>query len=276
MNINTNDNDKDVWHQLRRYPPPPPPLTTMTATLERHNPHLTRAKDHSIQQSLFYPRIKNGIFSYSDRMRIGRSSMVLLLALVGSRCTTTSALAPPGILPWLRTSSMRHHDNSRGSKSNHQESCQYAQLDLIADDVEDGNGNGNGASMNRRDMLVNTAAAMTVIGIAAPELAWGLTSEPADNEIVKEQRQVTNKLDVNNAPVADYMQFPGMYPTIGGKISNNGPYASVQALYQFPRSVFSTEERAVIKQYEKFLTATPATGLDTMRGRDPYRRNFNK
>ena len=233
----------------------------------------------SIQQSLFCPRIRNGIFSYSDRMRIGRSSIVFLLALVGSRCTTTSALAPPGILPWLRTSSMRHHDNSRGSKSNHQESCQYAQLDLIADDVEDGNGNGNGASMNRRDMLVNTAAAsaaMTVIGIAAPELAWGLTSEPADNEIVKEQRQVTNKLDVNNAPVADYMQFPGMYPTIGGKISNNGPYASVQALYQFPRSVFSTEERAVIKQYEKFLTATPATGLDTMRGRDPYRRNFNK
>ena len=168
---------------------------------------------------------------------------------------------------------MRHHDNSRSSKHHHhQESCQYAQLNLVADDVEDGNGNENGASMNRRDMLVNVA----VIGIAAPELAWGLTSEPADNEIVKEQRQVTNKLDVNNAPVADYMQFPGMYPTIGGKISNNGPYPSVQALYQFPRSVFSTEERAVIKQYEQFLTATPATGLDTMRGRDPYRRNFNK
>jgi len=38
----------------------------------------------------------------------------------------------------------------------------------------------------------------------------------------------------------------------------------------------SKAEIAQIKKYESKLTATPATGLDTLRGRDPYRRSFNK
>ena len=35
-------------------------------------------------------------------------------------------------------------------------------------------------------------------------------------------------------------------------------------------------EIGTIKKYDSKLTATPATGLDTLRGRDPYRRSFNK
>jgi hypothetical protein len=132
------------------------------------------------------------------------------------------------------------------------------------------------AAMNRREAIFNTAtaitAAATTMTIIQP--AFALNSEPADNEIVKEQRQVTDKLDINNAPVADYMQLRGMYPTIGGKISNGGPYSSMKDVYKLQS--LSKEEKSTVKKYERFLTATPSTGLDTMRGRDPYRRNFNK
>ena len=125
----------------------------------------------------------------------------------------------------------------------------------------------------RRDILYGIAAVTTgFTGVAQPVFA--LNSIPADNEIVKEHRTVVGKIDINNAPVSDYMQFPGMYPTIAGKISNNGPYASLNDVYKL--KVLSKAELSKIKEYAKEFTATPSTGLDTMRGRDPYRRSFNK
>ncbi|OEU19295.1 hypothetical protein FRACYDRAFT_164441, partial [Fragilariopsis cylindrus CCMP1102] len=69
-----------------------------------------------------------------------------------------------------------------------------------------------------------------------------------------------DKLDINNAPVADYMQLRGMYPTIGGKISNGGPYSSMKDVYKLQS--LSKEEKSTVKKCEKFLTATPSTGLD--------------
>ncbi|KAL7541716.1 hypothetical protein ACHAXR_012974 [Thalassiosira sp. AJA248-18] len=125
----------------------------------------------------------------------------------------------------------------------------------------------------RRDAFLEIASGLAAtVAIAQPALA--LNTFPADNEIVKEQRTITDKLDVNNAAVADYMQFPGMYPKIGGKIANNGPYDSVKDVYKL--KILGKDEIKQIKSYESELTATPSTGLDTLRGRDPYRRSFNK
>jgi photosystem II PsbU protein len=128
------------------------------------------------------------------------------------------------------------------------------------------------SEVDRRTVFANAAAFAGML--LAPSPSFGLNTTPADNEIVKEQRTITSKLDINNAAVADYMQFPGMYPTIGGKIANNGPYNSVRDVYKL--KLLSKAEKAAIKKYESKLTATPSTGLDTMRGRDPYRRSFNK
>ena len=126
--------------------------------------------------------------------------------------------------------------------------------------------------VNRRTMFANAAAAAAAF--VAPSSSFALNTIPADNEIVKEQLTVVTKLDVNNAAVADYMMFPGMYPTIAGKIANNGPYKNLRDVYKM--KLLSKAEKAKIKEYEKEMTATPPTGLDTMRGRDPYRRSFNK
>ena len=66
----------------------------------------------------------------------------------------------------------------------------------------------------------------------------------------------------------------GMYPTIAGKIANSGPYDSVKDIYR--KVQLSSSEKATVQKYEKVLTATPATGMDVMRGRDPYRDSFNE
>ena len=124
----------------------------------------------------------------------------------------------------------------------------------------------------RRDILSEIAGFAMAAAVVQPALA--LDTFPADNEIVKEQRTVTDKLDINNAAVADYMQLPGMYPQIAGKIANNGPYDSVKDVYKLKS--LSKAEIGQIKKYEKVLTSTPPTGLDTLRGRDPYRKSFNK
>ena len=134
----------------------------------------------------------------------------------------------------------------------------------------------------RRDVLSEISGLVTTAALTAaaqqPAQAETVVVEPlkgtpTDDEIVKESRQVTDKIDINNAPVADYMQLPGMYPTLGGKIANGGPYASVKDIYKLKN--LSDGDIKQIKKYESKLTATPATGLDTLRGRDPYRRSFN-
>ena len=126
------------------------------------------------------------------------------------------------------------------------------------------------AEVDRRTMLANAAAFAAVL--MHPDQSSAFSRNPPDNEVVKEQRQVVGKIDINNSPVADYMQLPGMYPTIGGKIASNGPYDSVKDVYE----VLGSQEKATMKKYEKLLTVTPYTGLDSLRGRDPYRTSFNQ
>mmetsp|Transcript_9184 Transcript_9184/g.13781 ORF Transcript_9184/g.13781 Transcript_9184/m.13781 type:complete len:194 (+) Transcript_9184:86-667(+) len=136
----------------------------------------------------------------------------------------------------------------------------------------------------RRDVLSEISGLVAAATVAAtvqqqpayaePVVVEPLKGTPTDNEIVKEQRTVTDKIDINNAAVADYMQLPGMYPKIGGTIANGGPYGSVKDVYKLKS--LSKDDIKQIKKYESKLTATPATGLDTLRGRDPYRRSFNQ
>jgi len=128
------------------------------------------------------------------------------------------------------------------------------------------------AAVDRRTALATGASLLLVSGVITP--AFSLNNIPADNEIVKEQRQVPNKLDVNNSPVGDYMKYPGLYPTIGGKIANNGPYKSIDEALNL--KLLTATEKAQLMKYKSEFVATPPTGLDTLRGRDPYRASFNQ
>ena len=70
------------------------------------------------------------------------------------------------------------------------------------------------ANLVDRRSVFSTVAVTAANALILQKASYALDRVPADNEIVKEQRQVTGKLDINNAPVANYMQLPG---TCSGK-----------------------------------------------------------
>merc|ERR1712003_443194 len=67
----------------------------------------------------------------------------------------------------------------------------------------------------------------------------------------------SDKVDINNANVQAYRQFPGMYPTAAGAIATHGPYKSVTEVYDIPG--LSDKLKDIIKKYEKNLVVLPAS-----------------
>eukprot|EP00931_Biecheleriopsis_adriatica_P043679 TRINITY_DN2495_c1_g1_i2.p1 TRINITY_DN2495_c1_g1~~TRINITY_DN2495_c1_g1_i2.p1 ORF type:complete len:191 (-),score=38.76 TRINITY_DN2495_c1_g1_i2:53-625(-) len=66
----------------------------------------------------------------------------------------------------------------------------------------------------------------------------------------------SDKVDINNANVQAYRQFPGMYPTAAGMICTHGPYKSVQEVYDIPG--MDDKIKGIIKKYEGNLVSLPA------------------
>jgi len=66
----------------------------------------------------------------------------------------------------------------------------------------------------------------------------------------------SDKVDINNANVQAYRQFPGMYPTAAGQICSHGPYKSVADIYTIPG--LKEELKTIMKKYEGNLVVLPA------------------
>merc|ERR1712008_384870 len=65
----------------------------------------------------------------------------------------------------------------------------------------------------------------------------------------------SDKVDINNANVQAYRQFPGMYPTAAGAIATHGPYSKVSDIYDIP----GLEERVkdIMKKFEGQFVCLP-------------------
>eukprot|EP00440_Ansanella_granifera_P007396 gb/GFBE01008009.1/.p1 GENE.gb/GFBE01008009.1/~~gb/GFBE01008009.1/.p1 ORF type:complete len:104 (+),score=45.11 gb/GFBE01008009.1/:1-312(+) len=66
----------------------------------------------------------------------------------------------------------------------------------------------------------------------------------------------SDKVDINNANVQAYRQFPGMFPTVAGIIGTHGPYKSVSDIYNIPG--VDEKIKAIMKKYEANLVCLPA------------------
>jgi len=66
----------------------------------------------------------------------------------------------------------------------------------------------------------------------------------------------SDKVDINNANVQAYRQFPGMYPSAAGQICSHGPYKTVADVYNIPG--LKEELKNIIKKYEGNLVVLPA------------------
>jgi len=66
----------------------------------------------------------------------------------------------------------------------------------------------------------------------------------------------SNKVDINNANIQAYRQFPGMFPTACGWIGTHGPWATVSDMLKDPE--LPENLKAIIQKYENNLVAFPA------------------
>jgi photosystem II PsbU protein len=103
------------------------------------------------------------------------------------------------------------------------------------------------AESGRRDFF--SAAATAALALAAAPLPALADREYANLPYLGGSSIV----DINNANVRVYLKMPGLYPTVAGKIVSNGPYASVNDIYNIPG--LTGKEKDLLKKYENRFTA---------------------
>ena len=90
-----------------------------------------------------------------------------------------------------------------------------------------------------------------LLGLVLPQAAYADTiRNVADDKIAERD----GKVDLNNSSVRRFQQFPGMYPTMAGKIVLGGPYTSVDDVLSLDLSERQVE---LFEKYRDNFTVTP-------------------
>ena len=74
------------------------------------------------------------------------------------------------------------------------------------------------------------------------------------NEIDDKLAESVGKVDLNNASVRRFQQYPGMYPTLAGKIVLGGPYDSVDDVLELD---LTDRQKELFNKYKDNFTVTP-------------------
>ncbi len=74
------------------------------------------------------------------------------------------------------------------------------------------------------------------------------------NEIDDKLAESVGKVDLNNASVRRFQQYPGMYPTLAGKIVLGGPYDSVDDVLELD---LTDRQKELFNKYKGNFTVTP-------------------
>jgi len=85
--------------------------------------------------------------------------------------------------------------------------------------------------------------------LPAPAMAADLRNL-ADDKIAES----AGKIDLNNCSVRRFQQFPGMYPTLAGKIVLGGPYNSVDDVLSLD---LTDRQKELFSKYKDNFTVTP-------------------
>ena len=104
-------------------------------------------------------------------------------------------------------------------------------------------------------------AAVMAIGLfcaMAPKIAVAVELRNAADAKLAEQKK--GLVDLNNASVRRFQQFPGMYPTLAGKIVVGGPYKSVDAVLDLD---LTQRQRELFEKYkDNFMVTDPELALN--------------
>ncbi len=89
-------------------------------------------------------------------------------------------------------------------------------------------------------------------GQASPLLAEEVFTNAVDAKLGTEYGA---KLDLNNANVQNFRKYPGLYPTLAGKIVKNAPFANVEEVLDMPG--LSEPQIEILKKNLDNFTVTP-------------------
>jgi len=99
-------------------------------------------------------------------------------------------------------------------------------------------------------------------GVLLASLLFGLvmapTAQAADLSNVADEKiaERGDKIDLNNCSVRRFQAFPGMYPTLAGKIVLGGPYNTVDDLFNLD---LTDRQKELVEKYKSNFTVTPAS-----------------
>ena len=117
---------------------------------------------------------------------------------------------------------------------------------------------------------------LTILGVLVGCLGWFSLPQSADAQVLhgisfrtapilaedyrnavddKLSTAYGSKLDLNNVNVAAFIHYPGLYPTIAGKIVSNAPYKAVDDVLNLPN--LSEQEVKILKANLKNFAITP-------------------
>jgi photosystem II PsbU protein len=80
---------------------------------------------------------------------------------------------------------------------------------------------------------------------------WGMSpifavAVPSENQVEKKlSTEFGKKIDLNNTNVRGFRQFPGLYPTLAGRIVRNAPYKAVEDVLNIPG--LTTKQKEILQ-----------------------------
>ncbi|MCP9775280.1 photosystem II complex extrinsic protein PsbU [Cyanobium sp. HWJ4-Hawea] len=92
---------------------------------------------------------------------------------------------------------------------------------------------------------------LALLWLPAPVLAAG-PRNIADDKIAER----AGKVDLNNCSVRRFQDYPGMFPTLAGKIVLGGPYSSVDDVLKLD---LSERQKELFNKYKDNFTVTEAS-----------------
>ena len=99
--------------------------------------------------------------------------------------------------------------------------------------------------------LLAAVMAIGLLCIMAPKTALAVELRNAADAKLAEQQ--AGLVDLNNASVRRFQQFPGMYPTLAGKIVVGGPYESIDDVLSLD---LTQRQQELFEKYKDNFTVT--------------------
>ncbi|RZO14139.1 photosystem II complex extrinsic protein PsbU [Synechococcus sp. MIT S9451] len=96
-----------------------------------------------------------------------------------------------------------------------------------------------------------------LLGLVLPQAAYADSIRNVADDKIAERG---DKVDLNNSSVRRFQQFPGMYPTLAGKIVLGGPYNSVEDVLSL--DLTARQKELFSKYRDNFTVTDPAIALN--------------